>query len=54
MFGLFKSDPVKKLQKERKKLLEKAYKLSHTDRSASDQMMAKVDEIDKKIEELKG
>ncbi|QCK16282.1 Lacal_2735 family protein [Mangrovivirga cuniculi] len=53
MFGLFKTDPVKKLEKERKKLLEKAYKLSHSDRQASDEMMAKVNELEKKIDELK-
>ncbi len=53
MFGLFKKETEKeKLQKQYKKLMEEAYKLSHKDRSASDAKTAEADEIAKRMERL--
>ena len=53
MFGLLKKTSEKeKLNKQYKAMLEKAHKLSHTDRKASDMLMAEADELAKKIENL--
>ena len=53
MFGLFKKKSKKeKMMKEYEKLKEKAFQLSKTDRKASDQMMAKAEELWEKIEAL--
>lgn len=53
MFGLFKKKTeVEKLQEEHKKTLEQAFKLSKTDRSASDALYAKADTLEKKIAAL--
>ena len=52
MFGLFKKDPVKKLQKKYKELMEESYRLSTTDRKASDLKRAEAEEIIKEIEAL--
>ena len=41
-----------KLQKKYEKLLEEAYKLSHSDRAASDQKTAEAEEVIKEIEKL--
>ncbi len=54
MFGLFKKkSKVEKLQEEYQKLKEKAFALSKTDRSASDKLTAKAEEILEQIEELR-
>lgn len=54
MFGLFKKkSKVEKLQEEYQKLKEKAFALSKTDRSASDKMTAKAEEILEEIDKLK-
>ena len=54
MFGLFKSkSPIEKLMAQHKKLQEEAYRLSRTDRRASDLKYAEADEIMKEIEKLK-
>jgi hypothetical protein len=54
MFNLFKKkSELDKLQDEYKKVLEESYKLSHTNRAASDQKAVEADEIMKKIEALK-
>lgn len=54
MFGLFKKkSEVEKLQEQYKKLMEESYKLSHSNRSASDQKAAEADAVLKKIEALK-
>ena len=50
MFG-FKSGK-EKLEAKMKKLLEEAYKLSHTTRSLSDQKAAEADEIRKKLDAM--
>jgi phage-related tail protein len=52
MFGLFKKDPIKKLQKQYKELLEASFKLSTTDRKASDLKRAEAEEVLNKIEKL--
>ncbi len=53
MFGLFKNkSQLEKLQHSYKTLLERAYKISHTDRAASDRMMAEAEEMAKKIDKL--
>jgi len=53
MFQLFKKKSEKeKLQDNYKKLLEESYKLSHTNRTASDQKAAEADAILKQIEDL--
>ncbi len=53
MFGLFKKkDPTDKLRKKHKQLLEEAFKLSKTDRKASDAKTAEAAEVMKEIEKL--
>ncbi len=53
MFGLFKKKSEKeKLQEAYKKLLEDAYKVSHSNRTESDRLLAEAEEIAKKIERL--
>ena len=52
MFGLFKRDPVKKLEMEYKALLEASYKLSTIDRKASDLKREEAEAVAKKIDEL--
>lgn len=50
MFGLFKKkSPVEKLQEKHKKILEQAFQLSKSDRSASDKLYAEAAEIEKEI-----
>jgi len=54
MFGLFKGkSEIEKLQEQYKKLQEEAFRLSKTDRKASDAKALEADEIIKKIEKLK-
>ena len=53
MFGLFKKkSPVEKLQDEYKKLMEESYRLSTTDRKASDLKRAEADKVLKQIEAI--
>ena len=50
MFGLFKKkSEVEKLQEKHKNILEKAFQLSKSDRSASDSLYAEAAEIEKQI-----
>jgi len=54
MFGLFKKkSEFEKLQETYKSLLDKSYKLSHSNRTEADKVMAEAEEIAKKIEELR-
>ncbi len=53
MFGLFKKDPIKKLEEKYKSLLEESFKLSTSDRKASDLKIAEADAVLKEIERLK-
>ena len=53
MFNLLKPDPVKKLIKERNRLLEQAYKMSAVNRKKSDELMAKAEEISLQLEEMR-
>ncbi|NVJ85303.1 MAG: Lacal_2735 family protein [Algoriphagus sp.] len=53
MFNLFKKKTeAEKLQELYKKTLEKAHKLSHSNRAESDKLMAEAEEIAKKIEKI--
>ncbi len=53
MFGLFKKPTEReRLQKEYKKLVEEAHKLSHRDRKAGDAKLAEAEEVAKKIDAL--
>ncbi|SEL42983.1 hypothetical protein SAMN04487910_2431 [Aquimarina amphilecti] len=53
MFTLFKKKSEKEqLQKKYRSLMEESYKLSHTNRKASDNKQAEAEEILKKIEQL--
>jgi len=52
MFGLFKKDEKKALLKEYKKLMEESYRLSTTDRKASDLKRAEADDVMTQIEQL--
>lgn len=53
MFGLFKKKSEKeKLQEAYVKILSEAYKISHSNRTASDRMLAEAEEIAKRIEKL--
>lgn len=54
MFGLFKKDPVAKLQKQHRDLLEKAFAMSKVDRTKSDELMARADELEREIMKLTG
>lgn len=49
--GLF-GNKKQKLQKKYQKLLEKAHKVSHSDRKASDMLMAEAEEVAKQIDQL--
>ena len=53
MFGLFKKDPTKSLQKKHDKLMEEAFLLSRTNRRLSDQKYAEADMVMVQIEALK-
>ena len=54
MFNLFKKkSEVEKLEIQYKKLLDESYKLSHFNRSASDQKRAEAEEILHQIEAIK-
>ena len=54
MFGIFKKKSEKeKLQETYAKLMTDAYKMSHTNRTESDKIMAQAEEIAKKIDLLK-
>jgi hypothetical protein len=53
MLGLFKKKTEKqKLQETYAKLMAEAYKLSHTNRTASDKLTAEAEEVAKKIDNL--
>ena len=53
MFGFFKKkSAVEKLQSDYEKLMAEAFKLSKSNRSASDKKIAEAEEIMKKIEAL--
>jgi hypothetical protein len=53
MFGLFKKKTEKeKLQELYKNMLSEAHKLSHSNRTAADKLLAEAEEIAKKIDKL--
>jgi len=54
MFGLFKKKTeLEKLQDSYKEMLEKAHKISHSNRTLADKLAAEAEEIAKKIDLLK-
>lgn len=54
MFGLFgKKSEIEKLNSIYKKLQEESFKLSHTNRAASDRKAVEAEEVMKRIESLK-
>lgn len=54
MFGLFKKkSEIEKLQESYSAMLSKAHKVSHSNRSEADKLMAEAEEIAKKIDALK-
>lgn len=54
MFGLFgKKDPVKGLEKKYNKLMQESYRLSTTDRQASDEKRAEAEEVLNEIDRIK-
>ncbi|WP_114749035.1 Lacal_2735 family protein [Pleomorphovibrio marinus] len=54
MFGLFKKKSEKdKLSEQYRKLLEKAHKVSHSDRTEADKITAEAEEVAKKIDKLR-
>ena len=55
MFGLFKKDPIKKLEKEYLKLMEEAMHIQRGgDIKAYSAKVAEAEEVQKKIEALQG
>ena len=52
MLGLFKKDPVKKLQQKHAKLLAEAHRMSTVDRTKSDALMAQAAEVEDEIVKL--
>lgn len=53
MFGLFKKKSEKeKLQESYAKMMSEAHRLSHSNRTAADKLMADAEEVAKKIEKL--
>lgn len=54
MFGLFKKkSPIEKLQEKRKQLLDEAFQLSKTDRTASDKKAVEANAIENQIAALR-
>jgi hypothetical protein len=54
MFGLFKKKTeLEKLQESYSKMLADAHKLSHSNRTASDKLLAEAELIGEKIDQLK-
>jgi uncharacterized protein YlxW (UPF0749 family) len=55
MFGIFKKkSPLEKLQEKHTKLLQEAFNLSKSNRSASDAKMAEAEIVQKEMDQLKG
>ena len=53
MFGLFKKKgKAEQLQEKYRKLMEESYRLSHSDRKASDLKRAEAEEIIKELDQL--
>lgn len=52
MFGLFKKDPLAKLQKQHRHLLAESFRLSKIDRKKSDELIAQADAVEQEIAKL--
>lgn len=53
MFGLFKKDPSRKLQKKYDKLMEEFYHLSKTNRRLADKKYAEAEKVMQELEDLR-
>lgn len=53
MFGLFKKDPSKKLQKKYDKLMEESFRLSKINRRQADEKYAEAEAVMQQIEDMK-
>ncbi|MFZ6052251.1 Lacal_2735 family protein [Halocola ammonii] len=54
MFGLFKKkSKIEKLEDKHRKLLSKAYEISHSDRSKGDALLAEAEELANEIDKMK-
>ena len=53
MFGLFRKDPSRKLQKKYDKLMEEFFLLSKTNRRLADKKYAEAEEVMQQLEDLK-
>lgn len=53
MFGIFRNNPAKKLEKKYDRLMEEAYRLSRSNRKLADQKYAEAEEIMQKLVLLK-
>lgn len=54
MFGLFKKkSEIEKLEDKHRKLMSKAYEVSHSNRKKGDELLAEADKLERKIEDLK-
>ena len=54
MFGIFKKkSEIEKLQETYSKMLSDAHTLSHSNRTASDKLLAEAEEVAKKMDQLK-
>ncbi len=53
MFGLFRKDPFKKLNREYDRLMEESYRLSRTNRRLADQKYAEAESVRQKMEALR-
>lgn len=54
MFGLFgKKDPIKSLEKKYNRLIQESYRLSTSDRQASDEKRAEAEDVLQEIDRLK-
>ena len=52
MWGIFKTDPVKKLQKEHAAVLAEAHRLGAIDRTKSDELVAKAAKLEEKLMQM--
>ena len=52
MWGIFKTDPVKKLQKEHAAILAEAHRLGAIDRTTSDELVAKAAKLEEKLMQM--
>tara|TARA_Y100000385_G_scaffold286263_1_gene347931 strand:- start:421 stop:594 length:174 start_codon:yes stop_codon:yes gene_type:complete len=54
MWGIFKTDPVKKLQKEHAAILSEAHRMGSIDRAKSDELVAKAAKVEERLVQMMG